>query len=98
MVLADLLGDPLERRALPEGVLDLQAFEVGEVLVLHRCVSFRLRHAGMQWLDEGSRRRAKFGRLNAPPLPSGRGGEKTIIDRQTERAPGPWQTKRTPFP
>ena len=97
MVLADLLGDPLERRALPEGVLDLQAFEVGEVLVLHRCVSFRLRHAGMQWLNAGSLRRAKFGRLNAPPLPSGR-GEKTIIERQTERAPGAWQTKRTPFP
>ena len=75
MVLADLLGDPLERRALPEGVLDLQAFEVGEVLVLHRCVSFRLRHAGMQWLDAGSLRRAKFGRLNAPPSPRGGGGE-----------------------
>ena len=33
MVLADLLGDLLERRALPEGVLDVQAFEVREVLV-----------------------------------------------------------------
>lgn len=57
VVLADLFGDPLERHALSQDELDLLAFEVREVLVLHHGGSFcLLRFAGMQGLNAGSRR------------------------------------------
>ncbi len=40
MMLAELGGDLFERSTLPERVLNLQAFEVGEMLVLHFIGSF----------------------------------------------------------
>jgi len=87
-----------EESALPEGMLDVQAFEVREVLVLHRWLSFSfVAPCGIAWLDEGSRRSGEDGRLNAPPSPRGEGEEKeTHVNRQTELAPTPWQTRRAP--
>ena len=61
MMLADLLGDLLERRTLAESVFDLQAFKVREVLVLHLCGSFSfVAPCGIAMAGQGSRRTGKM--------------------------------------
>ena len=76
-MLAELGGDLLDRNALPERMLDLQAFEVSEVLVLHLFGSFS---CAMRDCNGGTKEAAEAKRwqTKCAPLP-GEGGreEKT---------------------
>ena len=59
-MLAELGGDFLERSTLPERVLNLQTFEIREVLVLHLIGSFSCAMRNCNGGKEESRRTGRM--------------------------------------